>query len=211
MTMLSLSLEGKVALVTGGSKGIGRAIAIAYAEQGADVAIAARGKPALEETVKEIEKRGHKALAVPTDVGVTEQLNALHAETVSTLGGVDILVNNAAIFGIESILDVTQERFDEMMHINLWGALRLSQLCYPAMQKRGSGVILNVASNAGLIGDPGIGVYPPSKAAMINLSLVMAKEWGKDGIRVVSIAPGLVRTELAAELVDMLAADPEMA
>ena len=209
MTMLDLSLEGKVAIVTGGSKGIGRAIAIAYAEKGANVAIASRGKEALEQTAKEIEARGSRVLALPTDVSVTADLERLHGETVAQLGDVDILVNNAAFGGLERAPDLDEEQFDRTMRTNVWAPLRLAQLCHPAMKKRGSGVILNIASNEFAIGSIGMGVYPPSKAALSNLTIVLAKEWGKEGIRVVCIAPGLVRTEMAAGLVEIFDKNPE--
>ena len=210
MTMIDLSLEGKVAIVTGGSKGIGRAIALAYAENGADVAIAARGVEALESTAKEIEALGRKVLAVPTDVGVTAEVDHLHAETVKALGDVDIVVNNAAYGGATEIEEVDDKLFDMTMRVNLWGPLRLAQLCHPAMKKKGEGVVINISSNEFAIGSVGMGVYPPSKAALSNLTLVLAKQWGKQGIRVLSIAPGLVRTELAAYLVEMFSKNPEM-
>ena len=209
MAMIDLSLEGKVALITGGSKGIGRAIALAYAEAGADVAIAARGKEALESTTKEIEALGRKVFAVPTDVGVTAEVDHLHAETVKALGDVDILVNNAAVGDAVDIDELDDAKFDQTMRVNVWGPLHLAQLCHPAMKKKGEGVILNISSNEFAIGSVGMGVYPPSKAALSNLTLVLAKEWGKEGIRVMGIAPGLVRTELAQFLVEMFDKNPE--
>ena len=201
MPVVDLSLEGKVAIITGGSKGIGRAIALAFAEHGADVAIAARGTEALERTRKEIETTGRKALAVQTDVGIDEDVQRLYRETISRFGGVDILVNNAAVGGMPSMGETTREQLLKVMSVNVWTPLHLSQLCRESMIQRGGGVIINIVSNEGIRPSTGIGVYAPSKAALINMSQLVAKEWVGDGIRVCCIAPGLIRTELAQRLV----------
>ncbi|NNL86737.1 MAG: SDR family oxidoreductase [Myxococcales bacterium] len=202
MSTIELSLEGKTALITGGSKGIGRAIALTYAEYGADVALAARGAEALSRTAKEIEERGVRALPVPTDVSDGAALETLVSRVCDELGGVDILVNNAATGELGgSLMGVGRDEFDLIMNVNVWAPLRLCQLCRPSMQKRGGGSVINIVSNEGIRPMPKLGIYSPSKAALINLTQMMAKEWAKDGIRAVSIAPGLVRTELAADLV----------
>ncbi len=208
MSMPGISLEGKVAIVTGGSKGIGRSIALNLAENGARVAIAARGKEALEKTAKEIEQSGGRALSVQIDVLNTADLVRLHQETVAQLGEVDIVVNNALYSGGEGGLraatTISEDTFEKTMRGNVWAPLHLAQLCHPSMSKRGGGVVLNISSNSGLIGDPGLGAYPSSKAALINLTQQLGKEWAPDKIRVVCIAPGIVRTDLAAGLVDMV-------
>jgi len=202
MAIVDFSLEGKIALVTGGSKGIGRAIALAFAEHGADVAIAARGVAALEQTAKEIESRGRRALAVQTDVADERQLDLLQKRVCEELGGVDVLVNNAATGDQGGALsNLTRDEFDRVLAVNLWAPTRLCQLCRGSMQERGGGVVINVVSNEGIRPAAGLGIYSPSKAALINLTQMLAKEWAKDGIRAVCIAPGLVRTELAAPLV----------
>lgn len=202
MSMVNLSLEGKVALVTGGSKGIGRAIALAFAEHGADVAIAARGEEALERTAKELAERGNRALAVQADVGNAVDLERLAERVQSELGGVDVLVNNAATGDAGGRLSrLTRDQFDRVLGINLWAPIRLCQLCRPSMQERGGGTIVNITSNEGIRPAAGMGIYSPSKAALISLTQMVAKEWARDGIRAVCIAPGLVRTELAAGLV----------
>jgi len=202
MSTVDLSLAGKIAVITGGSKGIGRAIALTFAEHGAQVAIAARGVEALERTAKEIEERGVRAFAVPTDVADERALEALVARVSGELGGVDVLVNNAATGDQGGALSkLKRTEFDHVMAVNLWGPIRLCQLCRSSMRERGGGTIINVASNEGIRPMPGLGIYSPSKAALINLTTMLAKEWAKDGIRAVSLAPGLVRTELAAELV----------
>jgi len=205
MSTVNLSLEGKVAVVTGGSKGIGRAIALTFAEHGADVVIAARGAEALERTRKEIEERGRRVLAVQADVANAPDLERLYAEVCEAFGGVDVLVNNAAT-GDEGreLSKLTRDEFDRVLSVNLWAAIRLSQLCRPSMQQRGGGVILNIVSNEAIRPMAGLGIYSPSKAALVNLTQMLAKEWAGDGIRAACIAPGLVRTELAAPLVDMV-------
>ncbi|MFQ5872727.1 MAG: SDR family NAD(P)-dependent oxidoreductase [Dehalococcoidia bacterium] len=202
MPVVDLSLEGKVAIVTGGSKGIGRAIALAFAEHGADVAIAARGAEALDRTRGEIAATGRRALAVQADMEDDEDVENLYRETVAQLGGVDILVNNAAVGGFPSLHETTQGQFFKVMKVNVWTPLNLSRLCRESMIERGGGVIINIVSNEGLRPSIGIGVYAPSKAALINMAQLMAKEWVRDGIRATCIAPGLIRTELAQRLVD---------
>jgi NAD(P)-dependent dehydrogenase (short-subunit alcohol dehydrogenase family) len=205
VSTVNLSLDGKVAVITGGSKGIGRAIALAFAEHGASVAIAARGAEALEATRKDLEAQGGGVLAVQADVSEAADLERLHAEVSQAFGGVDVLVNNAAT-GDEGreLAKLTREEFDRVLSVNLWAAIRLSQLCRPSMQERGGGTILNIVSNEAIRPMAGLGIYSPSKAALVNLTQMVAKEWAGDGIRAVCIAPGLVRTELAAPLVKIV-------
>jgi dehydrogenase/reductase SDR family protein 4 len=118
------------------------------------------------------------------------------------LGGVDILVNNAATGELGgSLMGIGRDDFDLIMNVNVWAPLRLCQLCRSSMQKRGGGRVINIVSNEGIRPMPKLGIYSPSKAALTNLTQMMAKEWAKDAIRAVAIAPGLVRTELAADLV----------
>jgi len=202
MPIVDHSMNGKVALITGGSKGIGRAIALAFAENGADVAIAARGLEALETTGGELREVGHRAVAIPADVGSTEALENLYEQVVAELGGIDILVNNAASGGAGPISELKEAEFQRVMAINLWAPIRLSQLCRTSMKERGGGMIINISSNEGVRASPGLGIYPPSKAALINFTELIGKEWAKDSIRAVAIAPGLCRTELAAGLIE---------
>ena len=201
MPVVDLSLEGKVAVITGGSKGIGRAIALTFAEHGADVAIVARGIDALVKTQKEIEATGRRGVAIQADVSTDEALDRIRQETCNRLGGVDILVNNAAIGGMPALSETGQEDFLRVMKTNVWTPLRLSQLCRESMIERGGGVIINVVSNEGVRPSVGIGIYAASKAALMNMSQLLAKEWARHSIRVSCIAPGLIRTELAQRLV----------
>ncbi len=202
MSIVDLSLEGKVAIVTGGSKGIGRAIALAFAEHGADIAIAARGQDALATTGREIESTGRRCLAITADMANDADLQKIYQKTVAELGGIDILVNNAAMGAPSSLSKTDADTFLEVMRVNVWAPLELSKLCRTSMMERGSGVIINVVSNEAIRPSIGIGVYAPSKAALANLSVLCAKHWARDGIRVCSIAPGLIRTELARPLVE---------
>ena len=202
MSVVDFSLEGKIALVTGGSKGIGRAIALAFAEHGADVAIAARGVRALEATRKEIEATGRRCVAVPTDVYLDQELQRLHETVRSELGDIDILVNNVGGAEPVGLADITYGQFERTIKTNTWAAIYLAQLCHPGMKGKGGGVVINVSSNGGLKPDPYIGGYSASKAALNIVTGQMAQEWAGDGIRSVCICPGLIRTELAAPLVE---------
>jgi NAD(P)-dependent dehydrogenase (short-subunit alcohol dehydrogenase family) len=196
------SLDGKTALITGGSKGIGRAIAMVYAEAGAKVVITARDADRLEKTKQEIEASGVSCLAIPADLSVDSEIVRLHEKVTAALGDVDILVNNAGMGYFVSLADITYAQFDEVMKLNTWAALRLSQLCYPGMKNKKKGVIINLSSTGAVKPDIFAGAYSASKSALNILTKQIASEWGADGIRCVAICPGLVRTEMAAPLVE---------
>ncbi len=202
MTVADFSLNGKVAIVTGGSRGIGRSIAVALAEAGADVCVAARKPEALEETLAAIKPTGRKAIAVPTNVRDVAALQHLVDETKAQLGRIDILVNNAAtnpVFGPVANLD--ERAWDAIMNTNVKSAFFLSKMVREAIREHGQGgSIINVSSTGGLRASTGLGGYSVSKAALIMLTQVCAKEWGPDGIRVNAIAPGLIKTEFSRAL-----------
>jgi len=203
MPVANFSLEGKVAIVTGGSRGIGRSIAIGLAEHGADVAIAARKPEALAEAVAAIQATGRHAIAVPTNVRRIEELRALVDQTVAQLGRLDILVNNAGtnpFYG--RVQDMDERAFDAIMDTNVKAIHFLSNFAREAMVRQGGGAIINVSSVGGFAASDVIGGYSVSKAAVIMLTQVQAKTWGRDGIRVNCIAPGLVQTEFARALWD---------
>jgi NAD(P)-dependent dehydrogenase (short-subunit alcohol dehydrogenase family) len=204
MSPTPVSLEGKVAIVTGGSRGIGRSIAIGLAEAGADVAIAARKPEALGEAQAAIEATGRRALGVPTNVRRLDELQQLVDRTASELGRVDILVNNAGtnpVFG--PIQDVDERAWDTIMNTNVKSMHFLSNMAREKMLEHGEGgSIINVSSIGGFNASDVIGAYSVSKAAVIMLTQVCAKTWGTDGIRVNCIAPGLVKTEFARALWD---------
>jgi NAD(P)-dependent dehydrogenase (short-subunit alcohol dehydrogenase family) len=196
------SLDGKVAIVTGGSRGIGRAIAIGLAEHGADVALAARKPEALAEAVAAVEATGRRAIAVPTNVRRMDELDALVAETQRRLGRVDILVNNAGtnpVFG--PVQDIDERAWDMIMNTNVKSVHFLSNRAREAMLEHGDGgSVINVSSMGGIAASAEIGGYSVSKAAVIMLTQVQAKTWGRDGIRVNCIAPGLIKTDFARAL-----------
>ncbi|MEO9254698.1 MAG: glucose 1-dehydrogenase [Tepidiformaceae bacterium] len=204
MTVADFSLAGKVAIVTGGSRGIGRSIAVALAEAGADVCVAARKPEALEESVNAVKATGRKGIAVPTNVRDMDALQNLVNETKRQLGRIDILVNNAAtnpVFG--PIANMDERAWDTVMNTNVKSAFFLSKMVRAAILEHGEGgAIVNVSSTGGLRASGGLGGYSVSKAAVIMLTQVCAKEWGPDGIRVNCIAPGLIKTDFSRALWD---------
>ena len=204
MPVADFSLAGKVAIVTGGSRGIGRSIAVGLAEHGADVALAARKPEALAEALEAVSATGRRAIAVPTNVRRDEELRALVAETEKQLGRVDILVNNAGtnpVYG--PVQDIDERAFDTIMNTNVKAVHFLSNYAREAMLRHGEGgAVVNVSSVGGFQASDVIGMYSVSKAALIMLTQVQAKTWGVDGIRVNCIAPGLIKTEFARALWD---------
>ncbi|MBI5947930.1 MAG: glucose 1-dehydrogenase [Chloroflexi bacterium] len=202
MAIADFSLKGKVAIVTGGSRGIGRSVAIALAEAGADVCVAARKPEALEEAVAAVRATGRKGIAVPTNVREMPALQNLIDETKKQLGRVDILVNNAATNPVFGPIQNTDERaWDAIMNTNVKSLFFLSKFAREAMLEHGQGgSIINVSSTGGFRASDVIGGYSISKAAVLMVTQVCAKAWGTDGIRVNGIAPGLIKTEFSRAL-----------
>lgn len=199
-SLKSFSLEGKVALVTGGSRGIGRAIALGYADAGADIALASRKLPDLEEVAGEIKGLGRKCLVVGTHVGRLEDINVLVSRVKEEYGRIDILVNNAATNPtVDSTLNYTERAWDSVMNLNLKGLFFLSQAVAKVMVEQGGGSIINVASTEGITPGP-LPVYGISKAGVIHMTKVMAKEYAKYNIRVNCLAPGLTKTKFSEYL-----------
>ncbi|MCI0633240.1 MAG: SDR family oxidoreductase [Actinobacteria bacterium] len=195
------SLEGRVAIVTGASRGIGRAIAVAFADAGANLAIVARSQDALEATAAEIGTRGRDAVAVIADVADAGSVRAAVDQTVETFGKVDILVNNAGAAPFRaSVLDSAIEGFEKYLRVNFLSALHSIQAVGPHLLAKGSGCVLNVASIAGLAGAPGVAYYGAAKAAMINLTKTTAVEWAPKGVRVNALAPGWIETDMTSRL-----------
>lgn len=197
----SISLEGKVAIVTGGGRGIGKAIARAYAQAGAGVVIASRKMENLEATAKEFASLPGKTVPIQCHVGKAEELENLVKETEKQLGPVDILVNNSATnIGQGPSLDVTDEMLDKMIDINVKSALRLIRLTVPSMiERKSGGSIINIVSIAGLRRPQFEGMlYSFTKAGLIQITRSFAQELGPHGIRVNAIAPGLVKTDFSS-------------
>ena len=197
----NFNLKDKVAIITGSSKGIGEAMARALAENGAKVVISSRNQDACEEVSEQFEKDGLVAVGIACHVANDAQRKALVEKTVAQFGGVDILINNAGInpvFG--PIEDASEEAFDKLMNVNVKAIWSLSNLCLPEMKKRGGGSVINISSVEGFHPGFGLGLYSVSKAAVIMLTKNQAKEWGRHGIRVNAICPGLVKTKLSEAL-----------
>ena len=197
------SLQDRVAIITGASRGIGEAIALRMAEAGASVVLAARKPEALQAVVARIEAAGGKALAVPAHTGKAEDIEALVQKAVAHFGKVDVLVNNAATnpyFG--PMLDIEDTAWEKTFEVNVRGYFLLARGIIRHLQERGSpGSIINVASIAGIRAAPFQGVYGMTKAAVISMTQTLAQEVGASGIRVNAIAPGLVETRFAAAIV----------
>jgi NAD(P)-dependent dehydrogenase (short-subunit alcohol dehydrogenase family) len=195
----SISLSGKVAIVTGGGRGIGKAIARRLVEADAKVAIASRKLENLERTAAECATLPGKVLPVACHVGRLDQLENLVRETEARLGPVDIVVNNSATNVFQGpALEVTDEMLDKMVEINVKAALRLVRLTVPGMIARSSGgSIINIASIAGLRPQVGSLLYSFTKAGLIMMTRSWAREFGPRGVRVNAIAPGLIRTDFS--------------
>jgi dehydrogenase/reductase SDR family protein 4 len=194
-------LSGKVALITGSSRGIGKAIAEAMAEAGARVVISSRKAEVCQAVVEDFTKRGLEAIALPCNVSSKEELQRLVDGTLSKWGQIDTLVCNAGInpvFG--RLADVSDSAFDKVMGTNLRSTFWLCNMALPHMAKRRGGSVVIISSVAGLKGNKVIGTYGISKAAEMQLARNLALEWGKQNIRVNAIAPGIIRTDFARAL-----------
>ena len=192
-----MQLTDKVTIITGGGRGIGRAIAYAYAAEGARVVIAARNTTQLDEVVAEIEANGGEVLAVPTDVQVRSEVETLVQKTVDHFGRIDILVNNAGINPRGLFLDSTDEEWEQGWQVNVMGVVHCCRAALPIMQQQGSGNIINVGSGMGQVGHANLSVYCASKAALHGLTQAIAEEVWQDGIIANVLIPGPVKTELS--------------
>ena len=192
------SLIGRVALIGGGSRGIGRAIALAFAEAGADVAVVGRTLDALDSTVQDIRTMGTQALGLAADIGLAEDRERVVGETIERFGRVDVLVNNAAAQpSLGPLMEVPEEVWDRLMEVNVKAYMVLTRLAVADMLQRGWGRIINVTSSTGLKARPGMGEYAVTKAAEIMLTRSFAVELGQAGITVNAIAPILTKTDFS--------------
>lgn len=197
------SLKGKTAIVTGSSRGIGRAIAIAYARAGARVVVTSRKVDACNAVVEQLRGEGLEAIAVACNISSKQQVTALVDQTEKAYGPVDVLVCNAAVnpyYGPMS--GISDEAFSKVMDVNIRSNLWLVNRVAPGMAERGGGSIVIVSSIAGLTGSRVLGAYAISKAADMQLARNLALEWGKQGVRTNCIAPGLIKTDFAKALWD---------
>ena len=196
-----MKLEGKIALVTGASQGLGKAIALKLAENGADVAIIFVGpqEPALE-TKAEIEALGRRAECYPCDVRDEQAVEDTVAQVKKDLGKVDILVNNAGVTRDGLMVTMKDEDYDMVLDINLKGAFHMIRACYRDFMRKRSGKIINISSIAGLVGNVGQVNYAASKAGVIGMTKSLAKELASRGVTVNAVAPGFIDTDMTAAL-----------
>ena len=202
------SLSGKLALITGGSRGIGRRIAFGLAEAGADIVLTARKRADLEEAAHEVSKLGRKVLVVPANIRNLPEIDNVLKVAVNEFRHIDILVNNAAtnpIYG--SVFDIDEKVWDTTLGLNLKSCFFMSKAVGKMMRDKGGGSIINIVSETGIRPFVGLGVYSISKAGLIMLTQVLAQEWGQYHIRVNAIAPGFVRTQFSQAIWD----NPRMA
>ena len=198
----SFRLDGRRAFITGASRGIGRAIAEAFAEAGADVALAARTVSDLETVAAAVEAHGQRAVVLTLDVRDVEAIEETVAKAAATLGGLDILVNNAGVYFHTTIDDLTPEQFQLVLDVNLRAVVFAMQAARAPMRAGGGGVVINISSIAAEKGGPN--VYGASKAALESFTRGADRDWALENIRCVAIAPGMIDTEMEAEVM----ADP---
>lgn len=195
------SLDGKVALITGASKGIGLTIAEFFAAAGAKVVLSSRKQDKLDEEANRLKGMGYEAIGIACNVGNMEELPGLVEKTVEIYGQLDILVNNAGtnpVFG--PIHETSLEAFDKIMDVNVKAPFALCNLCFPHLRKSSSGSVINISSIGAISPEPGLGIYSVSKAALVSMTKVFAKEWGDSKIRVNAICPGIVKTKFSEAL-----------
>jgi 3-oxoacyl-[acyl-carrier protein] reductase len=208
-----MRLKDKVALITGGARGIGRAIALLFAKEGADIAIADINIKEAEKTSQEIAALGRRSLALELDVTASKKVEEAINKILDKLGKVDILVNNAGITKDNLILRMSEQEWDAVLAVNLKGTFNCTKALAKVMIKQRSGRIINIASIIGMIGNPGQSNYSASKAGIIALTKTTAKELSSRNITVNAVAPGFIQTEMTAGLPEdlkqkMLAAIP---
>lgn len=191
------SLQGKVALVTGGGQGIGRALCLALAQAGADVAAADILLPPAQQVAAEIEALGRKALAIQADVSQGESVRAMTLACVDGLGRLDILVNNAGIFPVGVVATLSEADWDRVMAVNLKGVFLCCQAALAPLRRSGGGRIINLASVSGLVGAVGMAHYAASKAGVVGFTKSLAREVAPMGITANAVAPGIILTEQA--------------
>ncbi len=189
-------LKGKKAIVTGGGRGLGKAVALALAAEGVNIAITGRNEERLKAAVDEIKKLGVQAAYAVFDAADEKATNEGIKNLATQLGGVDILINNAGIGDFGTLEEMSSENWKKVIDTNLFGVYYAAKAVYPFMKEKNEGDIVNVASTAGLKGGAGMSAYAASKAAVISLSQSMMAEWRKSNIRVLTLTPSTIATDL---------------
>lgn len=200
MILDQMKLDGKVAVVTGGGRGIGEGAALALAEAGADVVLASRNEENLARVAEEIRGLGRQSLIVPTDVSCRDQIDAMVARTVETFGKLDILVNNAGMNIRVPSIEYREEDWDKVLNVNLKAVFLCCQAAGRPMMRQGGGKIINVASMTSVVGIPTIPAYCSSKGAVVQLTKTLAVEWASHHINVNAVGPGFIETDLTGPL-----------
>ena len=195
---LHIDLKGRKALVTGASRGIGREIAVALAQAGADVACVAMNVTLLDEVAAIIRTSGVRAESIPCDIGVPAQIEAAVAKAAEVFGGLDILVNNAGVTKDNLLIRMKEEEWDKVLDVNLKGAFLFMKAASRHLMRSKTGRIVNIASVAGIIGNPGQANYSASKAGLMALTKSAAREFASRAICINAVAPGFVKTDMAA-------------
>jgi 3-oxoacyl-[acyl-carrier protein] reductase len=194
-----MNLNGKNAIVTGGGRGLGKAVALILASEGVNVGITGRNEENLKMTVDEIKKLGvnsaYAVFSIDNEIHVKAGIESI----VEQLGGVDILINNAGIGDFGSIEEMSSEIWEQVIKTNLFGVYYAAKAVYPYLKERGEGDIINIASTAGLKGGPNMSAYAASKAAVVSLSQSMMAEWRKQNIRVVTLTPSTIASDMSIE------------
>jgi NAD(P)-dependent dehydrogenase (short-subunit alcohol dehydrogenase family) len=190
-------LSGKIAIVTGGGRGIGRAIALGLAQSGSSVVVTSRTQKEIDGVAEEVKKSGGKALAVVTDLAVNDQLENLVQATVQEFGKIDILVNNAARSFLRSLMDLREDGWDKVFNTNVKAVWLLSRLVARKMMEQKSGRIINITTVGAEKAELGMAAYGCSKAALKMLTRCMAREWAQFGIQVNAVGPGLTKTDFS--------------
>ena len=194
-----MDFAGKVAIVTGGGQGIGRACALALAREGATIVIADRDTEAAQALISGVNNWGGRGLAITADVSVESDAARIANEAVAAFGGIDILINNAGIQPHGTVESTSLDRWNETIAVNLTGVYLVSRFVIPEMRRRGGGAIVNVASIHGLVTAPNLSAYAASKGGVIALSRSMALDYAADGVRVNCVCPGVIDTSLLRE------------
>ena len=194
-----MNLKGKNALITGGGRGLGKAVAVALANEGVNVGITGRNEESLKTTVAELEKLGVKAAYSVFDVEEMAQVEQGVASIASQLGSIDILINNAGVGDFGSFEEMPVETWEKVMKVNLFGVYYVAKAALPYLKQNKEGDIVNVASTAGLKGGPNMSAYCASKAAVISLSQSLMAELRKFNIRVITLTPSTIATDMSIE------------